>query len=101
VDGTEDLADLEHARQDLRALDDALADLGYWHAVDATVELVASPAVLREVIRAALSHSANVVAEIVTRYEAGREELPAVRRADETVPALFGLFGSFESAASR
>jgi hypothetical protein len=99
VDGTEDLAGLEHARQDLRALDDALADLGWWHAADATVELVGSPAVLREVICAALSHSANAVVEIVARYEAGREELPAVCRAVETVPALFALFASFESVA--
>jgi hypothetical protein len=100
VDGSEDVAGLQHARQELRALDDAHADLGCWHAAGATAELVGAPAVLREVMRAALSHSANAVVEMVARYEAGREELPAVRRAVETVPALFALFESFESADS-
>ena len=64
------------------------------------VELVGSPSVLREVMRAALSHSASAVVETVTRYEAGREELVAVRRAVETIVALFALFASFEPTVS-
>jgi hypothetical protein len=62
------------------------------------VELVGPAAILREVIRAALLDAADGVVETVGRYEAGREELPAVRRAVEAVPALFEVFAGCEGA---
>jgi hypothetical protein len=101
LDGSDELAELEHARGDLRAIEDALVDLGWPRAGGGdSVELVGPRRLLREVIRAALLDAANGVVEAVAHYEAGREELPAVRRAVEAVPALFGLFSSFEGADS-
>jgi hypothetical protein len=97
LDGSDELAELEHARCDLRAIEGALADLG-WPRADRgdSVELVGPRPLLREVIRAALLDAADGVVEAAGRYEAGREELPAVRRAVEAVPALFALFACFE-----
>ena len=60
------------------------------------VELVGPPAMLREVLRAALLDAADGVVEVVGRYEAGMEELPAVRLAVEAVPALFEVFAGSE-----
>jgi hypothetical protein len=99
LDGSDELVELEHARGDLRAIEDALADLG-WPRPDrgASVELVGPRRLLREVVRASLVAAARGVLEAVGEYEAGREELPAVRRAVEAVPALFGLFAGFEGA---
>jgi hypothetical protein len=98
LDGSDELAELEHARAELRAIEDALAELGWPEAPRAgPVELVGSPPLLRELIRAALLDAANGVVAVVSRYEAGREELPAVRRAVDAVPALYELFARFET----
>jgi hypothetical protein len=48
-------------------------------------------------MRTALLDAADVVVETVCRYEAGGEELPAVRRAVDAIPALFDLFATFEA----
>jgi len=97
LEGSDELVEVEHARDELRAIEDALADLGWPEATHAEpVELVGSPQLLREVTRTALLDAADVVVEALCRYEAGGEELPAVQRAAEAVPALFGLFAAFE-----
>jgi len=97
LDGSDELAELEHARCDLRAIEGALADLGWPRAARGdSVELVGPRPLLRELIRAALLDAADGVVEAAGHYEAGREELPAVRRAVEAVPALFALFAGFE-----
>jgi hypothetical protein len=97
LDGSDELAELEHARGELRAIENALADVGWPRARGVgAVELVGPPQMLREVIRAALLDAADGVVEAVGRYEAGREELPAVRRAVEAVPALFAVFAACE-----
>jgi hypothetical protein len=97
LDGDDELAEVEHARGELRELEDALADLG-WPRPErfGPVELVGSPRLLRELMRAALLDAANGVVAAVSRYEAGRAELPALRRAVEAVPALHALFAGFE-----
>jgi hypothetical protein len=97
LDGSEDLADLERSRFELRAIENALADVG-WPCARArdAVELVGPPGMLREVMRAALLDAADGVVEVVGRYEAGMEELPAVRLAVEAVPALFEAFAGCE-----
>ena len=101
LDGSDEQVELEHARGELRAIDDALADLGWPRAEGGDpVELVGPRRLLREVMRAALLDAANGVVEAVSRYEAATEELPAVRLAVDAVPALFGLFASFEGAPS-
>lgn len=98
LEGSDELVEVEHARGELRAIEDALADLGWPDATHPEpVELVGPPHLLREVTRTALLDAADVVVETVCRYEAGGEELPAVRRAAEAVPALFGLFAAFEA----
>lgn len=97
LDGGDGLAELEQARGELRAVENALADVGWPRAPDGdAVELVGPAAMLREVIRTALLDAADGVVETVARYEAGREELPAVRRAVEAVPALFEVFAGCE-----
>jgi hypothetical protein len=97
LEGVEDLVELEHARDELRTVEDALADLGWPDAPpDDPVDVVGPAMLLREVARSALLDAADAVVEVVSRYEAGAEELPAVRRAVEAVPALFDLFASFE-----
>jgi hypothetical protein len=97
VDGSDELVDLEHARGELRAVEDTLADLGWPDPTPGEpVELVGPPLLLREVMRAALLDAADGVVAAVSRYEAGGEELPSVRRAVEAVPALLDLFASFE-----
>jgi hypothetical protein len=97
LEGGDDLVELEHARDELRTVEDALADLGWPDgAPSSAVELLGPPMLLREVTRCALLDAADAVVEVVSRYEAGGEELPAVRRAVEAVPALFDLFASFE-----
>jgi hypothetical protein len=97
LDGSDELADLERSRFELRAIENALADVG-WPCAEAcgAVELVGPPAMLREVLRAALLDAADGVVEVVGRYEAGMEELPAVRLAVEAVPALFEVFAGCE-----
>lgn len=98
LDGSDELAELEHARGELRAIEDALADLGWPRPQrGGPVELVGSPRLLRELMRAALLDAANGVVAAVSRYEAGREELPALRRAVDAVPALYALFADFEA----
>ena len=101
LDGREQVAEFDHARGELRAMEDALSDLR-WPCVgcDGSVELVGPPRVLRELMRAALSDAAHGVAQAVVRYEAGGAELPELSRAVEAVPALFGLFASFEDDGS-
>jgi hypothetical protein len=100
LEGDDDLVELEHARDELRAIEDALSDLGWPDATpDDPVELVGPAMLLREVTRTALLDAADVVVEVVSRYEAGAEELPAVRRAVRAVPALFELFARFEREA--
>jgi hypothetical protein len=97
LEGSDELAELEHARGELRAAEDALADLGWPDAAPGEpAELVGPPPLLREVMRTALLDAADAVVGVVSRYEAGGEELPAVRRAVEAVPALFDLFATFE-----
>ena len=97
LEGSDELAELEHARRDLRATEDALADLGWPDAAPGEpAELVGPPLLLREVMRTALLDAADGVVEAVGRYEAGREELPAVRLAVEAVPALFAVFAGCE-----
>jgi hypothetical protein len=97
LEGGDELAEVEHARRELRAIEDALADLG-WPGTGrpGSVELVGPPRLLRELIRAALVDAANGVAAVVSRYEAGEEELPALRRAVDAVPALYDVFARFE-----
>ena len=98
LEGTEELVELEHARAELRAVEDVLSDIGWPEPVrGAPVELVAQPRLLREIARASLLDAADAVVETISRYEACAAELPAVRRAVEAVPALFGLFVTFES----
>jgi len=97
LDGSDELAELEHARCELRAIENALADVGWPRARGGgAVELVGPAQMLREVMRAALLDAADGVVEAVGRYEAGREELPAVRLAVEAVPALFAVFAGCE-----
>jgi hypothetical protein len=97
LDGDDELAEVEHAREELRELEDALADLGWPRPEQlGPVELVGSPRLLRELMRAALVDAANGVVAVVSRYEAGRAELPAVRHAVDAVPALYALFAGFE-----
>jgi hypothetical protein len=99
LDGSDELAELEHARGELRAIENALADVGWPRGPgDGPVELAGPPRMLREVIRAALLDAADGVVETVGRYEAGREDLPAVRLAVEAVPALFEVFAGCEGA---
>jgi hypothetical protein len=97
LDGDDELAEVEHARGELRALEDALADLG-WPRPErqGRDELVGSPRLLRELMRAALVDAANGVVAAVARYEAGRAELPALRRAVDAVSARYALFAGFE-----
>jgi hypothetical protein len=98
LEGGDELVEVEHARGELRAVEDALADLGWPHAPHGVpVELVGPPRLLREVMRTALLDAADAVVETVCRYEAGGEELPAVRRAVDAIPALFDLFATFEA----
>jgi hypothetical protein len=97
LEGGDDLAELEHARDELRAIEDALSDLGWPDGAPGDpVELVGPTMLLREVTRTALLDAADTVVEVVSRYEAGTEELPTVHRATEAVPALFELFARFE-----
>jgi hypothetical protein len=98
LDGGDELVEVEHARGDLCAVEDALTDLGWPDQPPGVpVELVGPPRLLRELMRTALLDAADVVVETVCRYEAGGEELPAVRRAVEAIPALFDLFATFEA----
>ena len=93
LDGSDELAELEHARAELRALENALADVGWPRApAGDPVELVGPARILREVVREALLDAADGVVETIGRYEAGREELPAVRLAVEAVVTLFEVF---------
>jgi hypothetical protein len=97
LEGADELVEVEHARNELRAIEDALADLGWPDTTHAEpVELVGPSHLLREVARAALLDAADVVVETVSRYEAGCEELPAVCLAVDAIQALFNLFASFE-----
>jgi len=97
LDGSDELAELEHARGQLRAIENALADVGWPRApAGGAVELVGPAPMLREIIRAALLDAADGVVETIGRYEAGTEELPAVRLAVEAVPALFEVFAGCE-----
>jgi hypothetical protein len=97
LDGSDELAEVEHARGELRAIENALADIGWPRAPEGgDVELVGPAPMLREVVRAALLDAADGVVEQVGRYEAGREELAAVRLAVEAVPALFEVFAGCE-----
>jgi len=101
LEGSDELVELEHARGDLRATEDALADLGWPDAAPGEpAELVGPPLLLREVMRTALLDAADAVVEAVSRYEAAGEELSAVRRAVEAVPALFDLFATFEAGCA-
>lgn len=98
LDGSDELAELEHARGELRAIENALADLGWPRAGGGgPAELVGPRRVLREVIRAALLDAADAVVEAVGRYEAGQEELPAVRVAVEALPVLYEVFAGCEA----
>jgi hypothetical protein len=100
LDGSDERAELEHARAELHAIEAALGDLGWPGAGDpGAVELVGPAPVLREVIHAALVDAARGVVTAVARYEAGADELPAVGRAVDAVPALFAVFASHESDA--
>jgi hypothetical protein len=97
LEGADELVELEHARDDLRAVENALADLGWPDAAGGEpAELVGPSRLLREITRTALLDAADAVVEHVSRYEAGSEELPAVQRAVEAVADLFALFASFE-----
>jgi hypothetical protein len=97
LEGSDELAELEHARGELRAIENALADVGWPRARGSgAVELVGPAQMLREVIRTALLDAADGVVEAIGRYEAGQQELAAVRRAVDAVPALFAVFASCE-----
>jgi hypothetical protein len=98
LEGSDELAELEHARGELRAVEDALADLGWPDASPGEPAEIVGPALLlRELMRSGLLDAADAVVEAVSRYEAGSEELPAVRQAVAAVPALFDLFAAFEA----
>jgi len=98
LDGSDELAELEAARGELRAIENALADVGWPRARGSgAVELVGPARMLREVIRAALLDAADGVVEAVGRYEAGKQELAVVQRAVEAVPALFAVFAGCEA----
>jgi len=97
LDGADELVELEHARRELRVVEDALADLGWPDpAPSEDLQLVGPPLLLREVARTAFLDAADAVVETVSRYEAGWEELPAVRRTVEAIASLFDLFAYFE-----
>jgi hypothetical protein len=97
LEGSDELAELEHARGELRAIENALADVGWPRAGGSgAVELVGPAQMLREVIRSALLDAADAVVEAVGRYEAGEQELAVVRQAVDAVPALFAVFASCE-----
>jgi hypothetical protein len=101
LDGGDELPELEHARAELRALEGALADLGWPRERCAgPAELVGPPILLREIVRAALLDAANGVVAVVSRYEAGREELPALRRAVVAVSSMYALFAGFEAGTA-
>src|SRR3954464_6713758 len=96
LEGGDELVELEHARRELRAVEDVLADLGWPDPSSGEpVEIVGPALLLRDLTRTALLDAADGVVETVSRYEAGSEELPAVRRAVEAVPALYDLFATF------
>lgn len=100
LEGCDERAELARARAELDAIEAALADLGWPGAGRAgAVELVGPARLLRVVIHAALLDAAAEVLAAIDRYEAGAEELPAVRRAVEAVPALFAVFAGHESDA--
>jgi hypothetical protein len=102
VDLGEDRAEIEHTRSELRAMEDALIDLGWPNQIpDGATEIVGPPRVLREVARMALLDSADRIVEAARRYETGSEELGALRRAVDAVPALFGLFATVEADCGR
>ncbi|MEN3283524.1 MAG: hypothetical protein V7607_4664 [Solirubrobacteraceae bacterium] len=97
LEGADELVEVEHARRELRAVEDTLADLGWPDpSRREPVEIVGPSPLLRELTRTALLDAADGVVETVSRYEAGGEELPAVRRAVDAVSALFDLFATFE-----
>jgi hypothetical protein len=98
VEGGDELAELEHARSELHAIEGALTDLG-WPRRErgGPTEIVGPPMLVREIVRMALVDAANGVVAEVSGYEAGRAELPALRRAVDAVPAMYALFASFEA----
>jgi hypothetical protein len=102
VDGGEELAELQHARDELTAIEDVLVDLGWPRPHDGRDAEVSGPAgLLREILRAALLDAADRVVQAVRRYEAADEELPAVRRAVDAVGALFAAFEAMEGPQMR
>ena len=100
LEGSDELAELEHARGELRAVEDALADLGWPDASPGDPAEIVGPALLlRELMRSGLLDAADAVVEAVSRYEAGEHELAVVRRAVDAIPALFAVFASCEADA--
>ena len=100
LDGSDGRAELEQARAELHAIEAALADLGWpGPGRPGAVELVGPARLLREIAHAALLDAARGVVTAVARYEAGSDELPAVRRAVDAVPALFAVFAGHEAGA--
>jgi hypothetical protein len=98
VDPVEDRVEVEEAWRELRAMENALFDLGWPdRPPDRPVEIIAEPRLLRDVARAALLDSADRVVEEVRRYEAGSDHLISVRHAVESVPALLELFVAAEA----
>jgi hypothetical protein len=92
------LHELEDLRREVHAIEDALAGLGWPCGREQPVPLVLAGAesLVREVVRNCLSEAADLLGDVARAYEAGREELDALRRAVEAVPALFALFATFE-----
>jgi hypothetical protein len=97
-DISDDRLDIEHARRELRAIEDALFDLGWPDGPsDGPVEIVGRPTVLREVARMSLLDSTDAVAEALLHYDCGTEGLVAVQRAVEAVVSLLDVFATAEA----
>jgi hypothetical protein len=97
-DISEDRLDVEHARGELRTIEDALFDLGWPdRPSDGPIEIVGRPTVLREVARMSLLDSTDAVVEALLRYDDGTEDLVAVQRAVEAVVSLLHLFATAEA----
>jgi hypothetical protein len=98
LQGTFALHELKDLRRELHAIEDALVGLGWpcGREQPAPLVLAGAESLVREVVRNSLSEAADLVGDVARAYEAGREELDALRRSVEALPALFALFATFE-----
>ncbi len=94
------LAALAAARADLAEVD-ALLDLLGWEpaAGDPPVELVGPPALVRDIVRAAVITAARRLAREVERYERAEVEAEALRAAGTVVSDAMHAFLRLEASA--